>query len=166
MFALESLDMGHMSLVKHRIKLDNYTPFKERYRHILPNLFEEVKNQMIQVGAIRCSNSPWANAVVLVRKKDGSLCFCIDLRRLNAGMIKDTYSLPHIDETLDCLDGAIIFTSLDLKSRYWQVEMDEESKALTAFTVGPLEFYECERMPFGLTNAPATFQHLMESCLG
>ena len=121
---------------------------------------------MIQVGAIRHSNSPWASAVVLVRKKDGSLCFCIDLRRLNARTVKDTYSLPHIDETLDCLGGAIIFTSLDLKSGYWQVEMDEESKALTTFIVGPLGFYECERMPFGLTNAPATFQHLMESCLG
>ena len=168
-FALESLDMGHTSLVKHKIKLDNYTPFKERYRCIPPSLFEEVKShlkEMIQVGAIRCSNSPWASAVVLVRKKDGSLCFCIGLRRLNAQMIKDAYSLPHIDETLDCLDGAIIFTSLDLKSGYWQVEMDEESKALTAFTVGSLGFYECERMPFGLINASATFQHLMESCLG
>ena len=81
-------------------------------------------------------------------------------------MIKDAYSLRHIGETLDCLGGAIIFTSLDLKNGYWQVEMDEESKALTAFTVGPLGFYKCERMPFGLTNAPPTFQHLMESCLG
>ena len=85
---------------------------------------------------------------------------------MNAHTIKDAYSLPHIDETLDCLDGAIIFTSLDSKSGYWQVKMDEESKPLTAFTVGPLAFYEYERMPFGFTNAPATFQHLMESCLG
>ena len=108
MFALESLDMGHMSLVKHNIKLDNYTPFKERYRCIPLNLFEEVKNhlnEMIQVGAIRCSSSPWANTVVLVRNKDGYLHFCIDLRRLNARMIKDAYSLPCIDETLDCLGG-------------------------------------------------------------
>ena len=88
------------------------------------------------------------------------------MRRLNARTIKDAYSLPHIDEALDCLGGAIIFTSLDLKSGYWQVEMHEESKALTAFTVGPLGFYECERMPFGLTNATATFQCLMENCLG
>ena len=169
MFALENLDMGHTSLVKHKIKLDNDTPFKERYRHIPQNLFEEVKShlkEMIQVGAIRCSNSPWANAVVLVRKKDGSLHFCIDLRKLNARMFKDAYSLPRIDETLDCLGRAIIFTSLDLKSGYWQVEMDEESKALTTFMVGPLGFYECERMPFGLTNVLATFQCLMESCLG
>ena len=158
-FAIESLDMGHTSLVKHKIRLDNYTPFKERYRRIPPK-------EMIQVGATRLSNSPWVSAVVLVRKKDGSLHFCIDLHRLNACTIKDAYSLPRIDETLDCLGGAIIFISLDLKSGYWQVEMDEESKPLTAFTIGPLGFYECKRMPFGLTNAPATFQHLMESCLG
>ena len=168
-FALDSLDMGHTSLVKHKIKLDNYSPFKEQYRYIPLNLFKDVKStlkEMIQVGTIRCSNSPWASAVVLVRKKDGSLCFCIDLRRLNTQTIKDAYSLPHIDETLECLGGAIIFTSLDLKNGYWQVEMDEKSKALTTFTFGPLGFYECERMPFGLTNTLATFQHLMESCLG
>ena len=168
-FALESLDMGHTSVVKHKIKLDNYTPFKERYHRIPPNSFGEVRNhlrEMLEIGAIRSSSCPWANAVVLVGKKDGSLRFCIDLRCLNARTIKDAYSLPHIEETLDCLGGATIFTSLDLKSGYWQVEMDEDSKPLTAFTVGPLGFYECERMPFGLTNAPATFQRLMESCLG
>ena len=168
-FALESLDMGHTSIVKHEIRLDNYTPFKERYHRIPPHLFDEVRNhlkEMIEVGAIRKSNSPWASAVVLVRKKDGSLRFCIDLRKLNACTIKYAYSLPRIDATLDCLGGVTIFTSLDLKSGYWQVEMEEESKPLTAFTVGPLGFYECERMPFGLTNAPATFQHLMENCLG
>ena len=57
--------------------------------------------------------------------------------------------------TLDCLNGTVWFTSLDLKSGYWQVEMEEDCKALTTFTVGPLGFYECDRMPFGLTNAPA-----------
>ena len=156
-------------MIKHQIRLDNYTPFKERYRCIPPHLFDEVWHhlkEMIEVGAIRKSNSPWASAVVLVRKKDGSLRFCIDLHQLNAHTIKDAYSLPHIDKTLDCLGGATIFTSLDLISGYWQVEMEEESKPLTAFTVGPLGFYECERMPFGLTNAPATFQCLLESCLG
>ena len=121
---------------------------------------------MMDIGTIQKSSSPWVSAVVLVRKKDGGLQFCIDLCRLNAHTIKDAYSLPRIDEALDCLGGARIFTSLDLKSGYWQVEMDEDLKELTAFTVGPLGFYECNRMPFGLTNAPATFQCLMESCLG
>ena len=91
------------------------------------------------MGAIRCSNSPWVSVVVLIRKTDGSVQFCIDLR-LSTHTIKDTYSLPYIDETLNCLGGAIIFTSLDLKSGYWQVKMDEESKPLAAFTVGPLGF--------------------------
>ena len=67
---------------------------------------------------------------------------------------------------LDCLNGAEWFSSLDLKFGYWQVEMEEDSKPLTAFTVGPLGFYKCECMYFGLTNAPATFQWLMQSCLG
>ena len=75
-FALESLDMGHTSVVKHKIKLDNYTPFKERYHRIPPNLFDEVRNhlkEMLEIGAIWHSSSPWASAVVLVRKKNGSL---------------------------------------------------------------------------------------------
>ena len=85
---------------------------------------------------------------------------------MNAKTIKDAYSLPRTDETLDCLNGAEWFSSLDLKSGYWQVEMEEDSKALTAFTFGPLGFYKCECMPFELKNAPATFQWLMQSCLG
>ena len=100
---------------------------------------------MVEVGAIRRSFSPWASMVVLVRKKD---------------------ALPRIDDTLDCLHSAKWFSTLDLKSGYWQVELEEDVKPLTAFTMGPLGFWECERMPFGLTNAPATFQRLMESCLG
>ena len=91
--------------------------------------------------------------------------FCIDLRKLNHKMIKDAQSLPRIEDSLGCLYGATIFTSLDLQSGYWQVELTEVSWPLTALTIGPLEFYECVHMPFGLTNAPATFQCLMESCL-
>ena len=155
--------------MKHRIKLIDETPFRERYRRIPPHQFDEVKEHlknMLEVGAIRKSSSPWASAVVLVRKKDGSLRFCIDLRKLNERTVKDAYTLPRIEDSLDSLAGAKWYASLDLQSGYWQLEMDEESKPYTAFTVGPLGFYECERMPFGLTNAPATFQRLMESCLG
>ena len=94
--------MGHTSVVKHKIKLDNYTPFKERYCRIPPNLFDEVRNhlkEMLEIGALQCSSSPRASTEVLIRKKDGSLQFCIDLRCLNARTIKDAYSLPHIKET-------------------------------------------------------------------
>ena len=169
LFALNLKELGKTSLVQHEIQLSDKTPFKERYRRIPPHQYKEVRKhlqEMLDIGAIHRSTSPWASPVVLVCKKDGSLWFCIDLRKLNNQTIKDAQSLPRIEDSLDCLDGATIFTSLDLQSGYWQVEMTEASKPLTAFTVGPLGFYECVQMPFGLTNALATFQCLMETCLG
>ena len=99
-------------------------------------------------------------------KKDGSLRFCMNRRKLSARTVKDVYILPRIVESLDCFKGAQIFTPLDLKSGYWQIELSEESIPLTAFMVGPLGFYECIRMPLGLINAQVTFQRLMESCHG
>ena len=168
-FAVEDNELGQTDLVKHKIRLDNYVPFKERYCRIPPHQYKEVKKhlgEMLEIGAIRRSESPWASAVVLVRKKDGSLRFCINLRKLNSRTVKDAYSIPRIEDSLDSLNGSCIFTSIDLKAGYWQVELDEDSIPLTAFTVGPLGFYECVRMPFGLTNALATFQRLMENCLG
>ena len=79
------------------------------------------------------------------------------MRKLNNRAIKDAQSLPRIEDTLDCLDGANIFTSLDLQSGYRQVELTEVSRPLTVFTIGPLGFYECVWMSFGLINVPATF---------
>ena len=169
LFALNLKELGRTSLVQHKIKLSNDKPFKERYRRIPPHQYEEVQKhlqEMLAVGVIQRSTSPWASPVALVCKKDGSLQFCIDLRKLNNQTIKDAKSIPRIEDSLDCLNGAAIFMSLDLQSGYWQVEMTEDSKPLTTFTVRPLEFYKCVWMPFGLTNALATFQHLMETCLG
>lgn len=80
--------------------------------------------------------------------------------------MRDVYSLSRTEELLDCLNRSCIFTSLDLKSGYWQVMMDKDSIPLTAFTFGLLEFYKCLCMLFGLTNVPATFQQLMKLCLG
>ena len=159
-FSKNDLDMN---LVKHHIKLTDPIPFKEAYRRIPPQMYDEVKahiQEMLDLGAIRPSNSPWASGIVLVRKKDGRLRFCIDLRTLNNRTVKDAYSLSKIESILDSLLGAKIFSTLDLKAGYWQVEMAEECKAYTAFTCGPLGFYECDTMPFGATNAPATFQRL------
>ena len=169
LFVMNLSELGKTSLVQHDIKLDDMTPFKERYQRIPPHQYEEVKKylqEMLEVGAICKYTSPWASPIVLVHKKDGGLQFSINLRKLNNKMIKDVQSLPRIEDSLDCLDGATIFTSLDLQSGYWQVELTEASQPLTVFTIKPLRFYKCVQMPFGLTNAPATFQCLMESSLG
>ena len=107
-FAVEDLELGCTNLVKHEIKLTNYVPFKERYRRIPPHQYEEMRqhlDEMLRMGAIRKSNSPWVSAVVLVRKKDGALRFCIDLRKLNERTVKDVYSLPRIEDSLDVLNA-------------------------------------------------------------
>ena len=113
---------------------------------------------MLESGAIRPSQSAWCNAMVLVQKKDDGLHFCIDFCCLNAHTKKDSYPLPRIQEALERLVGTRHFSCLDLKSRFWQIKMEEVSKQYTAFTVGNLGFFECDWMPFGLCNTLATFQ--------
>lgn len=161
-------DLGCTASVKHRIRLQDEIPFKQRHRRIPPSQYDEVRQHlkdMLDSGVIRESHSPYSSPVVLVRKKDGSLRFCIDFRKLNSKTVKDAYALPRMEEALETMAGCSWFSTLDLKSGYWQIEIDEADKAKTAFTVGPLGFFECNRMAFGLTNAPATFQRLMEHCM-
>ena len=165
-FLLDKNKLGCTNTVKHKIEIDDGEPFKEHFRCIPPPLLDKVRehiDEMLEAGAIRPSNSPWCNVVVLVCKKDGGLCFCIDFRKLNAKTKKDSYPLSHIQETLDSLVGARVFLMFDIKSGFWEIMMDEDSKQYTAFTVGNLGFFECERMPFGLCNVPAS---LMQNCLG
>ena len=146
LFAMSLSELGKTSLVQHDIKLDDLTLFKEHDQRIPQHQYEEVKKylqEMIEIGAICKSTSLWESPIILVCKKYGDLCFCIDLRKLNNRTIKDVQGLPRIEDSLDCLDGATIFTILDLQSGSWQVELTETSRPLTAFTVGPLGFYEC-----------------------
>ena len=169
LFVCSDQDLDKTALIKHKIEVMDWMPFKEHYQHIPLQMYDDVMahlQEIPDIGAIQKSYSPWASTVVLVQEKDGSLRFCIDFRKLNNWTIKDTYLLPHIDEALDSLQCSKWFSSLDLKLGYWQVKIDEESKPLTAFIMGPLGFYKYERMPFRLINAPATFQRLMETCLG
>ena len=168
-FSLDPAELGCTHSTKHTIKVTDNTPFKERFRWIPPPMVEEVRNhlrEMLESGAIRPSQSAWCNAVVLVRKKDGGLHFCINFQCLNTHMKKDSYPLLQIQEVLESLVGASHFSCLDLKSGFWQIKMDEASKQYTAFTVGNLGFFKCDRMPFGLCNVLATFLWLMQNCMG
>ena len=114
---------------------------------------------------IHPSQSLWYDAVVLVRKKDGSLHFCMDFHRFNMCRKKDLYPLLWIQETLESMAGAMHFAMMDFKTGFWQVKMAPESQQYTAFTMD-LGFYKFTRMPFWLCNAPATFQCLMQNILG
>ena len=168
-FSLDKNEMGCTDAAEHKIELLDEEPFKERFRQIAPPLLDEVQEhlqEMLDGGAIRPSQSAWCNAVVLIWKKDGGLWFCIDFRRLNARTKKDSYPLPRMQETMESLVGARFFSTMDLQSGFWQVKMSEKSWQYTAFTVGSMGIFEFLRMPYGLCNALATFQQLMQNCLG
>eukprot|EP00731_Ephydatia_muelleri_P033767 Em0037g31a len=137
-FASSSTDLGRTGALKHCIKTGDSNPISQPVRRLPPHRKEQ--------------------------KKDGSVRFCIDYRKLNAVTTKDAYPLPRIDDTLDTLCGSKWFSTLDLLSGYWQVEMSPEDRHKTAFCT-PQGLFEFKVMPFGLCNAPATFQRLMDLVL-
>ena len=166
-FALEGNELGCTSAIKHKICIENSEPFKERFQHIPPPLLEEVCASlwdMLEMGAIRPSQSPWCNAVVLVQKKDGTLHFCVDFRCLNMWTKKDSHPLPCIQEALESMAEWAHFSSMDFKSGFWQIKMAPESQQYMAFTVvtsGSMSLPAC------LSGyAMRRFQHLMQNTLG
>ena len=159
-------DLGSTQLLEHTIETHG-PPLRQPYRRQNPAVRQEEMAQVQQMLAsdiIRPSNSPWASPVVMVRKKDGSLRFCVDFRQLNAATVKDAHPLPRIDD-LDALHGAKWFSTLDLKSGYWQVAITEQDKAKTTFRTSSGQLYEFNQVLFGLCNAPATFSRLMDRVL-
>lgn len=166
-FSKEPQYLGKTGLAKYEINTGDAIPVRQHPRR--PPLaqreeaFKAVEDMQKQ-GIIEPSVSPWASPVVLVKKKDGSTRFCVDYRKLNDLMKKDSYPLPRIDSTLDELAGSTWFSTLDLKSGYWQVEVEEKDREKTAFSVGN-GLWQNNVMAFGLCNAPATFERLMENVL-
>lgn len=166
-FDLPHTALGRTSVVTHAIDTGTNAPLRQRPYRVSASerqVIADNVDDMLRRGVIQPSNSPWASPVVLVTKKDGSIRFCVDYRRLNKITRKDVYPLPRIDDALDCLQGAEYFSSLDLRSGYWQVPMADNDRSKTAF-ITPDGLYEFNVMPFGLCNAPATFERLMDTVL-
>ena len=167
LFASKDTELGHTDTVRMKIDTGSADPIKLRsYRTPLNNrkIIDETIDEMLDAKVIRRSRSPWSFPVVIVDKKDGSKRFCVDFRKLNQVTKKNSYPLPVIDDILALLGKAKYFTSLDLKSGYWQVLMNESDKEKTAFACHR-GLFKFNVMPFGLSNAPAVFQELMSVVL-
>ena len=166
-FSKQGDPISSTSLVEHEIHT-NGRPIRQPFRRqnpIIRDIEQQQVKEMLRDGVIRPSISPWASPVVMVKKKDGSMRFCVDFRQMNDATIKDAHPLPRIDDTLESLYGAQYFTTLDLKSGYWQVPIKEEDKEKTAFRTSSGQLYKFNQLPFGLCNAPATFSRLMDRTL-
>ena len=167
MFAGKGLKLGNTPVTEHEIH-NRGPPIRQPYRRQDPEVrrqeFEQLK-EILEQEIVRPSCSPWASPVVMVKKEDRTLRYCIDFRKLNDVTVKDAHPLPRIDDTLEALKGAKIFSTLDLKSRYWQVPIKEEHISKTAFWTSSSQPFEVNWLPFGLCNAPATFSRLMDNVL-
>ena len=168
-FSLCDEDLGLCDHLKHTIPTTTTKPIYLLHRTIPVQLQTEVHKCLdtwLKQGIICPSHSPYMSQVVIVRKKTGEICLCIDFRALNAITVRDSFPLPRIEEALQAVKSAMYFTSIDLAQGYLQLAMDEVDIHKTAFHAGSSGLYEFTHMPFGLSNAGASFCHLMEICLG
>ncbi|GET58687.1 hypothetical protein GLOIN_2v1765994 [Rhizophagus irregularis DAOM 181602=DAOM 197198] len=167
-FEYDGEKYNRTNLVKHEIRLKGGTEpiAQKRYKENdeKGKFIRKEVEEMLKMGKIRESRSPWSSPVTLAGKKSGNYRFCIDYRKLNKVTITDAYPLPRIDEQLERISSGKWFTSLDLASGFNQIEMAEEDIEKTAF-ICSAGLYEYNVMPFGLTNAPASFQRLMDKVL-
>uniref|UniRef100_A0AAV2KT76 ribonuclease H n=1 Tax=Knipowitschia caucasica TaxID=637954 RepID=A0AAV2KT76_KNICA len=167
-FSRNKLDCGKATGYLHRIRVLDEKPFRLPCRRIPPTQYEKLRqalDEMEEREIIRKSSSEFASPLVLVSKKSGDLRICNDFRWLNARTVKDAHPLPHPADALAALGGNAFFSTMDLTSGYYNVEVHEEDKKYTAFS-SPFGLYEYNRMPQGLCNSPATFMRMMLSIFG
>ena len=160
-------DLGLTSLAQHAIDTGDAKPIKQPFRRVPLAFADEEKkaiDKLLSQGVIRPSKSPWASALCLVRKKDGSVRPCVDYRRLNKVTKPDAFPVPKVDECIDAVSGSKIFSTLDLTSGYFQVPVKEEDIPKTAF-ISKHGLYEFTSTLFGMINSGATFQRVMELAL-
>ena len=142
-------------------------PFKHASRRYSPPSKDAARQQakeLLAAGVIEPSYSPYSSAVVMAKKKDGSLRLCIDFRQLNEQTVKDAFPLPRIDECMAALQKARVFSTLDLCCGFWQIPVVPEDRYKTAFACDG-QLWQWVMMPFGLCNAVATFQRMMNQVL-
>ena len=170
LISTKDTDIGRTHLATHEVNTGTHSPICQKpYRVEFKNrhVIEEEVEKMLSIDLIEPAKSPWSSPVVLIPKKDGSVRFCVDFRKVNSVTVRDAFPLPRIDDIIPLLGGKKYFVGLDLASGYWQVPMSDkmDSKDKTTFTchVGTYRF---KYMPFGGMNAPATFQRLMQQVLG
>eukprot|EP00170_Pyropia_yezoensis_P000290 contig_1820_g291 len=160
--------LGLMKAIEHRIVLQpGAKPVRQQPYRAGQRSREVVKDQVSKTSkldVVEPSKAECASPVVIVPKPDGSSRFCIDYRRLNERTVKDSYPLPRMDDCLDSLGEAGIFSTLDCNAGYWQIPVAPEDREKTTFT-SHCGTFQCKRMPFGLCNAPATFQRAMDIIL-
>ena len=169
MFSLCDEDLGLCDHLKHTIPMTTDKPIYLPHRTIPVQLQAEVRKCLdtwLRQGIIWPLQSPYTSQVVIVRKKTGEICLCVDFRALNAITIRNSFPLPQIEEALQAVKAAVWFTSFNLAQGYLQLAMDEADIHKTAFHAGSSGLYEFTHMPFGLSNVGASFCHLMEMCLG
>lgn len=167
-FAKNDFDMGSFNgEIQHRIDTGNAKPIRQKLRRT-PLCFEKEEKEhldhMLEKGIIAPSSSDWASSPVLVRKKDGSLRYCIDFRGLNKVTTKDAFPLPNMNDCLESLKGSYFLSTLDMQAAYWNITVHRDDKHKTAF-ITKYGLFEHNRLPFGLCNSPATFSRIIQLVL-
>ena len=166
-FAVNDFDLGNFTAITHKIDTKDAKPVKQRLRRTPFCFADEEKahlDKMLKAGVIEPSTSEWASAPVLVRKRDGSVRWCVDYRALNNITVKDVFPLPLVEECMDTLAGNKWFSKLDANSAYWQIKIEPEDQCKTAFLT-KYGLYSFVRMPFGLCNSPATYSRMVSLVL-
>lgn len=160
--------LSKTTVLRHHIDVGNAQPVKQRYHFVSPAIqavLNKEVDDMLARGVIEESKSAWSSPVLVVKKSNGKMRFCLDCRAVNKVTTKDAYPMPLIDGILASLNETVFISSIDLKDAFWQIELDPDSREKTAFTVPGRPLYQFVRMPFGLCNAPQTMCRLMDKVL-